>query len=139
MMSIMNVNRGRFVPTNVEQPLVLRNGQIVQGEILKIHPQNKAEIQIGAHRLVAEINTSLMVGKKYFFQVNEASQQIVQLKVLGDSMKKNMEQNISQLLNKLGVMENKQAVQLLRTLLADKIPFNRQQLAQAIPLLNTVN
>src|SRR5699024_4667918 len=137
-MSVMNVNGRKFVPPGTHASLVLRNGQIVQGEIAKIYPNNKAEIRIGANRLVAEINTSLMVGKKYFFQVNDSGNQVIQLKVLGDSLAQNRKQNLAQLLERLGLKVNRQNVQLVNTLLTDKIPFNQQQLSQAVTLLESM-
>ena len=138
-MTIMHVNRHKFTSPVTNQPLVLRNGQIVQGEIVKIYPENKAEIRIGTHRLIAEINTSLIVGKKYFFQVNESENQVIQLRVIGDAFKQNIEQNLLQLLDKLGLKTNRHVLQFLRMLLAERIPFTRQQLLQAINILNSMN
>ena len=69
-MTVMHVNRNKHTLPISNQPLVLRNGQIVQGEILKIYPDNKAEIRIGTHRFIAETNTPLVIGKRYFFQVS---------------------------------------------------------------------
>lgn len=138
-MTIMHVNRHKFTSPVTNQPLVLRNGQIVQGEIVKIYPENKAEIRIGTYRLIAEINTSLIVGKKYFFQVNESENQMIQLRVIGDAFKQNIEQNLLQLLDKLGLKTNRHVIQFLRTLLAEKIPFTRQQLQQANNILNSMN
>ena len=138
-MTIMNVNRGKFFTSSSheQRPLVLRDGQILQGEIVRIYPNNKAEIQIGNHRLVAEINTSLVAGQKYFFQVHGTENQLVHLKVLGDSFKQNIEENVMQLLDKLGLKSNRPIVQFVQSLLTDKIPFNRHQLIQAISFIET--
>src|SRR5690606_33031469 len=100
-MTVMHVNRNKHTLPISNQPLVLRNGQIVQGEILKIYPDNKAEIRIGTHRFIAETNTPLVIGKRYFFQVSENQNQVIQLKVIADAMKQNVEQNLLQLLDKL--------------------------------------
>lgn len=136
-MTVMHVNRNKHTLPISNQPLVLRNGQIVQGEILKIYPDNKAEIRIGTHRFIAETNTPLVIGKRYFFQVSENQNQVIQLKVIADAMKQNVEQNLLQLLDKLGLKANRQVMQFLQTLLNDKIPFTRQQLSQAMNILSS--
>lgn len=118
------------------QPLNLRENQIVQGEITKIYPNNKAEIQIGNHKLIAEITTSLSVGKQYFFQVQASDH--IQLKVLGEqhASNKTTKTDIEVLLQQLGLKVNKMNSTMIRQLTQDKIPFNQEQLSQAALLLS---
>lgn len=118
-----------------KQPLTLRENQIIQGKITKIYPNNKAEIQIGGHKLVAEILTPLSVGKNYFFQVQEADH--IQLKVLGEQLQQPRGNGLSMeaLLNQLGLKLTKLNNSLVEQLVNDKIPFNKEQLEQAFSIL----
>lgn len=134
-MTIMHVSRNKGALPIKNQPLILRNGQIVQGEIMKIYPENKADIRIGTHRFIAETNIPLVIGKKYFFQVHESENQVIQLKVIADASKQNSEQNITNLLDKLGLKANRIVMQFINALLADKIPFTKQQIIQAMNIL----
>src|SRR5699024_3598317 len=102
-----------------KQPISLREGQIIQGKITKIYPNNRAAIQIGNHKLIAEITTSLSVGKQYFFQVQKADN--VQLRVLGEQH---------------AIKTNKVNQTMIRQLIQDKIPFNKEQIHQAVSLLS---
>lgn len=122
-----------------KQPLSLREGQIVQGRITKIYPNNRAAIQIGNHKLIAEITTSLSVGKQYFFQAQKADN--VQLKVLGEQHATNKITNmdVALILQQLGLKANKINQMMIRQLIQDKIPFNKEQVHQAISLLSNAS
>src|SRR5690625_4087383 len=100
-MTIMNIQQNR-APHSVDRALVLRDGNIVSGKILKIFPNEKAEIQIGRHKLIAKVTTPLTVGEQYFFQVQRTNQ-MVQLKVLGDRFKQDQTENIVELMQRLGL------------------------------------
>src|SRR5699024_7898773 len=97
-MTISNIRDTTLQRTSAVANPSLRNGQIVEGEILKIYPNNKAEIQIGGNKMIAEIKTPLSVGRKYYFQV-QATEQVVQLKVIGEPLKRETSQNIMNLIN----------------------------------------
>src|SRR5699024_5292306 len=100
-MAISEIVRNRFV-SSIKQGIQLRNGQIVQGKILKLFPNNRAQIQIGSQTLVAEITTALEVGNKYFFQVQHKKDQLVHLKVLSDHLGQKSS-DINHLMELLGV------------------------------------
>src|SRR5699024_8338084 len=80
-MNMVSSVRHAFVQQK-KQPISLLEGKIIQVKITKIYPNNRAAIQIGNHKLIAEITTSLSVGKQYFFQVQKPDN--VQLRVLGE-------------------------------------------------------
>lgn len=136
MMPINNVIHDRILqPTSTSQPPVLRNGQIVQGEILKIHPNNRAEIQIGSHKMIAEITTPLSVGKKYFLQV-QATDQLIQLRVLSNHLKQDNSVNILNLMQLLDVKVTRANTEFVQMLVNEKIPFNQEQIQQALSILD---
>lgn len=112
----------------------LRPGQIIQGKILRLFPENKAEILLGKERLIASLEVGLQVGGKYHFQVQSIAESI-QLKVMGEKLQGEGEADIGRLLSQLGLKESKPNLNLLATLTRLKIPFDKQQLTQAVHLL----
>lgn len=128
--------RDRIMQTSsaTETP-VLRDGQIVEGKILKIHPNNRAEIQIGSHKMIAEVTTPLSVGRQYHFQV-QTQDNVVQLKVIGEHLKQDPKVNTAQLLQQLSLKATRANVDLLQQLMQDRIPFNQSQLLQATQVLD---
>lgn len=112
----------------------LRPGQIIQGKILRLFPENKAEILLGKERLIASLEVGLQAGGKYHFQVQSIAESI-QLKVMGEKLQGEGEADIGRLLSQLGLKESKPNLNLLATLTRLKIPFDKQQLTQAVHLL----
>ncbi|WP_106497639.1 hypothetical protein [Lentibacillus sp. Marseille-P4043] len=129
----------RLAGTNIQesQP-VLRQGQIIQGKILHLYPNNKAQIQLGTKHLIAQLEASLTTGESYHFQV-QATGDLIRLRVLGDQLKNQMQQNVESLLKKLGLKATKQHVALLRLLMTEKIPFDKEQLVKAFQLIEATN
>lgn len=139
-MNIYNVTKAnqstRLAPTDRQ---ALRTGQIIEGKVLKLYPENKAEIQLGTQRLIANLEVGLEVGSKYHFQV-QATSDIVQLKVLSQALTNAGEVDLSKLLQQLGIRESKANIRLLDQLLRLKIPFDKSQMVQATAILkNTKN
>ncbi|MEJ8776940.1 hypothetical protein [Pseudogracilibacillus sp. ICA-222130] len=129
--------KNEFIPSVNRVPkneLTLRDGQIVQGKILKIFPNNRAEIQIGNHKLVAEITTSLQMNKQYFFQVR-ADDTLIHLKVLREQTTNVPTQHIAQLLQQLQIKPTKQHIAFIQQLIADRVPFQITDMQQAIKLM----
>lgn len=122
-----------------EGKLVLRDGQVALGKVTKIYPNNRAEVQIGAHRIVAQIDTPLAVGERYIFQVDQKSDQLVHLRVLGTYSQEMNEASIRALLQQLQIRITDSAVQFVKSLVSERIPFNRTELSQALQLLNSLS
>lgn len=116
-----------------EQPL--RPGQVVQGEVLKLYPEQKARIHIGARQFIAQLQASLSLGARYHFRV-ERSDDLIHLKVLGQQLKKQNKDDAVTLLQQLDLKPSKANAFFLERLINDRIPFDRQQLNQAFLLLN---
>ena len=134
-MTISEVLRNRFKSTEKQSVIMLRNGQIVQGKILKLYPGNRAKIQINGTKMIAEIGTPLRAGDTYFFQVEQAKDQLIHLKVISDFVK-NEQQNISNLVTGLGVSLSRPIASFVKLLINEKIPFEPAQLTSAIHLLD---
>ncbi|WP_404452601.1 hypothetical protein LG329_00465 [Virgibacillus necropolis] len=134
-MSIQDVlfKRLNSVKVNHTQPL-LKPGQIVQGKIVKLYPNNKAQIQIGSQKMVAQLEASLTIGENYHFQV-KTNANVTHLKVLGEQLKRNMSNNMQMLLKELGIKATKADIPLIQQLMRDKVPFDKEQLVKAFQLL----
>ncbi|ALX47452.1 hypothetical protein AOX59_01850 [Lentibacillus amyloliquefaciens] len=69
-MNVWNLSGNRITPSAIfNSSQLLRPGQIIQGNIVKIYPDQKAQIQLGTHKMTAQLETSLTVSARYHFQV----------------------------------------------------------------------
>ncbi|MCF3942449.1 hypothetical protein [Oceanobacillus alkalisoli] len=112
----------------------LRPGQIVQGEVVKLYPENKAEIKLGGNRFIASLQVGLELGGSYHFQVASTANSL-ELRVLGEKLKKDENVDLSKLLRRLGVKSSKHNLQLLQLLTRYSVPFDKNELKQALQLL----
>lgn len=113
---------------------VLRPNQIIQGQIVKLYPDNKALIQIGRNQHVAQLDIPLSVGERYFFQVQDETE-YVHLKVMGDAIKQSISTNIDELLSRFGLPKDRAARQIVHYLLREQIPFDGKTVKQLVPML----
>lgn len=118
-----------------EPSLNLREGQIIQGKILKLYPNNRAQIQLGFHQLIAQLEASLTLGEKYFFQVQNTDN-LTQLKVIGDTLNHQSQTNLEDFVRQLGIKPTKTNLAFVDNLFQNKIPFDKAQLQQALALVN---
>ncbi|EQB36434.1 MULTISPECIES: hypothetical protein [Virgibacillus] len=112
----------------------LKPGQIVQGKITTIYPDNQAQIQLGNQRIIAQLQASLKLGGNYHFQV-QSMDEILVLKVLGEYNNSQSKRSFP-LLDQVGLKASKYAVLLMEQLIRDHIPFDKNQLKQAFELLS---
>ncbi|ASN05742.1 hypothetical protein [Virgibacillus necropolis] len=134
-MSIQDVVSKRLSGAQVNHAQsFLKPGQIVQGKIVKLFPNNKAQIHIGSQKMIAQLEASLSIGENYHFQV-KTNTDVTQLKVIGEQLKDNTTDNMQKLLQELGMKATKAAISLMEQLMRDKIPFDTEQLIKAFQLL----
>ncbi|MGM8364155.1 hypothetical protein ACLIBG_01615 [Virgibacillus sp. W0181] len=112
----------------------LRPGQIIQGNILKLYPNNKARIQLGTMKLTAQLEAALTIGKKYFFQVEKVDD-VIHLKVLHEVAKKVGQETVKNILHQLNLPPTKANMQFVQLLLNERIPFTKEQLMNALDIL----
>ncbi|SDJ72765.1 hypothetical protein [Sediminibacillus albus] len=117
-----------------QQSLSLKPGQILAGKVLKLYPDQKASIQLGNQQMVAQLEAPLTVKDNYWFQVQSVGQ-FIRLKILSNRPADQSKQAISKLFEELGLKETKTRSALLRQLLIDKIPFQKESLGEAFKLL----
>lgn len=113
----------------------LTPGQILQGKVLRLFPDNKAQIQLGSQVLIAQLAASLSAGEKYHFQV-QAVDEVTHLKVLGEKVdtQSSFRNQIADLMGQLALTQKRSHVDLLQLLVKEDIIFNRNQLVKAFQL-----
>src|SRR5690625_1442143 len=140
-MNISNMIRSHFVRSERTQLTFnnLRPNQIVQGQIIKLFPNNQALIQIGQDRKMAQLDTALSVGERYHFQVVDNTK-FIHLKVLGESLQNNQPSlNIDALLQQLGLSSHRPLRNFVQHLMKEQIPFDHRTLVQSLPFLTNNN
>lgn len=115
----------------VDQPFVLRDGQVVFARALRLFPNQLAEIQIGSNRLIAKLEIPLESGKGYWFQA--AFQQ-------GELLLKLLSREPFRAPNDLSPFPNQKGLQELSSfLMKEPVPLTKEQLQTAGRWLKTVN
>lgn len=115
----------------------LKDNQILSAKILRLFPDQKSEIEIGNNRFIAQLEASLVVGKRYYFQVY-VQKNIIFLKLLNEQKSKNSDINVKELLNTIGLKDGKTETLFVQKLLKQNILFQKTQLIQVLRLLNNV-
>src|SRR5690625_1477000 len=90
----------------IHEHQTIKVGQIIQGKILKLYPNQKAQIQLGSQIMIAQLEAALAVGERYHFQV-EATDDLIHLKVIGEHLKNRPQTHITALLQALGLKTSK--------------------------------
>lgn len=121
-----------------DSTLVLRNGQVALGKVSKIYPNNRAEVQVGGHRFIAQIETPLAVGERYIFQVEQQSDQLIHLRVIGQQVSEMNQEHIASLLRQLNIRISDVSINFVQSLINEQIPFNQKELVEALRLLERV-
>ena len=120
----------------VQQPDVRafpKTGQVINGKILELLPQNRAVVQLGSQQVKAQLEASLTKGKSYLFKVGSTDQKI-QLKVITQLGESQGNSTVKQLLNELGIKPTKENRLLTSQLIKKSIPFQGSDLKQAAAL-----
>jgi len=134
-MDIQHIDKQRLTSNQQSEAQYFKKGSIVRGKILKLFPQNKAHIQLGAHTFIAQLEAPLQLGASYHFQVQSA-EDVLRLRVLGERRSQQNGQNIQQLLQQLHIKPSKLNTSFMNQLIKEGIPFTREQFAQALTRLD---
>ncbi|WP_163101479.1 hypothetical protein [Peribacillus alkalitolerans] len=83
-MQPLGINRQSEIHTIKRQTNDIKEGQIVTGKVLKIHPNQTAEVQIGSVKMTAVLDAPLKAGERYWLQAGSINGQL-SFKVLGEA------------------------------------------------------
>ncbi|MHA6258692.1 hypothetical protein ACXYMX_02145 [Sporosarcina sp. CAU 1771] len=120
-------------------PLVLKEGQMIHGQIKQLFPGQMAEIQIGNQKLHAKLEVPMKAGDSYYFQVNSVKPEL-QLKIISGPLESSEAQprQLTRLMDAMQLPKSTEMKELLSFVLKNKTPITREALLQAEMLLKTV-
>ncbi|MFJ7735249.1 hypothetical protein ACIQ2D_02805 [Lysinibacillus sp. NPDC097287] len=125
------------VPSN--QPLALKQGQVFNGTITKLYPDQMAEVQVGNQKMIAKLEVPLKAGDAHFFQVTGTSPQ-TELKVVTGPMAQSTSptQQMNQLLESMNLPKTTEMQEVLSHFMKAQIPISKEQLVQAEAWMKTL-
>ncbi|MDT8859044.1 hypothetical protein N0O92_02290 [Alkalihalobacillus sp. MEB130] len=119
--------------TQVQQAKVLsfRTGQIFQGKITKLYPNQLATLGIGKMQITAKLEAALVIGQRYWFEVKDG-RGLPHVKVITDHKRSSSSDSM---LQQLGLPEKKGMDGLLQLFANKQIPFSRETIMTSFQLL----
>ncbi|GAE24234.1 hypothetical protein JCM9140_146 [Halalkalibacter wakoensis JCM 9140] len=124
------------VPAQQSKVVNLKEGQLFQGEITKLFPNQLATLKVGRMHLTAKLEAALTVGQRYWFEVKDGKG-IPKLKVLTDNQTK-LASN-SNLVQNLGLPLKKESEMILSQLTAKQTLFTRNEVMNGLQILKQLN
>ncbi|MCM3759430.1 hypothetical protein M3212_01375 [Alkalihalobacillus oceani] len=120
--------------------LQLTQGQVFQGRIAKLYPQNMAALQVRGMTVTARLEAALTAGQRYWFEVQESAG-IPRLRVLDDNAIRQREglgdqPSVQKLIQQLSLPASKETEAFVRQLTEQQQPFTRQTVVAGSQLLN---
>lgn len=110
--------------------LALRPGQVVSGQVIKLFPNQIAEILVGSNRVIAQLETPLSAQERYWFQVQPGEGK-VHLKVLEakeGTGKILLDENV---LKALSLPQSKENTRLLEFMKNKQLPITKESMGIA--------
>jgi hypothetical protein len=118
-------------PTQPLKTAAFRPGQIINGKILKLFPEQIAEVQIGSQKMIAQLEAPLSAHERYWFQVMPGEGK-VHLKVMGASTEDGKHaESLTRILGEFSLAPTKENLELVRFFIKEQLPVNREILQQA--------
>lgn len=124
-----------------ERKVKLEGGQIFQGRIVKIFPNNTVALQVAGMTLTARLEAALSAGQSYWFEVQHGTG-IPRLKVLDDNLMRQQVQTqqpndsaMLKVLQQLGIQQSKAHEQVMRFFSEQQLPFSRDVINQGAIIL----
>lgn len=133
-------NLFQYTISQLAQPqkqLTLKENQVVMGHVLKLFPDQKALIQVGHSKVVAQLEISINALEKYWFIVKGSEQQGLTLKIVKQVEGATTSQ-LAAAKDLLGLFQqrpSKQNVLLTNELMKENIPITQEQLIAATDIL----
>ncbi|MBS8263442.1 hypothetical protein DYI25_03185 [Mesobacillus boroniphilus] len=116
-----------------------RPGQIINGKILKLYPEQVAEVQIGNQKMIAQLEAPLSANERYWFQVQPGEGK-VHLKVIGSGTEDKVQLgSLAKILGEFSMQPTKENLELVRFFIKEQLPVNRELLKQASEWLSMVD
>ncbi|MEK3821600.1 hypothetical protein MKY20_21215 [Cytobacillus sp. FSL W8-0315] len=105
-------------------------GQIVSGKIVKLFPNQTAEVQIGSHKAIAQLEIPLSANIRYWFKV-EPGEGMLRLKVMESADRPGAEAPAESLLRQLGMQLSRENKMVIQFFLREQLPITGETLKMA--------
>jgi hypothetical protein len=126
-------------PTQPLKTAAFRPGQIINGKITKLFPEQIAEVQIGSQKMIAQLEAPLSAHERYWFQVMPGEGK-VHLKVMGASTEDGKQpESLTRILGEFSLAPTKENLELVRFFIKEQLPVNREILQQASEWLKSAD
>lgn len=122
--------------TNKSLARDFKSGQLVIGKIIKLFPNQKAEVQIGSQKMIAALDVPLRAGEQYWLQVQPGDEQI-KFKVLNPTVNGGAKVTAEQILSHLSMPVTHEAVSLAKYLIKNELPILKNTFQVAADWLKT--
>jgi hypothetical protein len=134
MQTILNQNPVQHLKTAAFRP-----GQIINGKIIKLFPEQIAEVQIGSQKMIAQLEAPLSAHERYWFQVMPGEGK-VHLKVMGASTEDGRQpESLTRILGEFSLAPTKENLELVRFFIKEQLPVNREILQQVSEWLKSAD
>jgi len=130
---------GRSSASTPAQPKVMKEGQLFHGKIVKLHPNQMAEVKIGNERMLARLEVPMKAGDAHYFQVASVSPEL-KLRVVSGPMegKQSLGERVQTFIQALKLPQTKEMEAVLRQLIKHEVPATREQLIAAERLIQKI-
>ncbi|MDM5226233.1 hypothetical protein QUF73_08405 [Cytobacillus sp. NJ13] len=112
---------------NAVKTAAFRPGQIVSGKIVKLFRNQTAEVQIGSHKVIAQLETPLSANSRYWFKV-EPGVEMLRLKVMESANRPGAAALAESLLSQLGMQLSRENKMLIQFFLKEQLPITGETL-----------
>lgn len=136
-MNLAGVNVQQAQMSSKQQAIVVKEGQVLHGTIKKLYPDQKAEIQVGNQKMMAQLEMPLKAGDAHFFQVTGTSPELSLKVVSGPLTSQSTTQQALQLMKSMNLPDSKEMQQIIKQFLKQDVPMSREQLIQAEHVLKS--
>ncbi|MDV6376733.1 hypothetical protein ORD22_00455 [Sporosarcina sp. GW1-11] len=133
----MNMNSLSVTSTRAtsaeQQPLTLKEGQMIHGKVQQLFPGQMAQVQVGNQQLYAKLEVPMQSGDNYFFKVSSTEPEL-QLQVISGPIRSAEGQTVqlTQLMESLNLPKTAEMKELLAMVIKQKIPMTRESLMEAL-------
>jgi hypothetical protein len=127
--------------SSIHSKMTFQPGQILNGKIIKLFPNGIASLQVGSQKMVAQLEASLDVKHRYWFQVQPGDGK-VKLKVIGIVPESRSLQDgtpITGLMNELSISTKDVKEETIRFFLKEQLPINKEIIQSSAGFLKESN
>ncbi|KXH79963.1 hypothetical protein [Sporosarcina sp. HYO08] len=132
-------NTAAAAQTNLVKPIVLKEGQLLFGQIRQLYPGQLAAVQVGAQKLIAKLEVPMKNGDQYYFQVS-AIEPETRLKIIAGPIHaiEGKKPAAHVLIDALKVKGTPEMMSLLTWMTKNQVPLSRDELIKAESLMKSI-